>query len=229
MNAPAPDRIAVLELEKGLKALYAERFRGLLLFGSYSRGDEREGSDVNLLLLLEGPVNPAREIRVTSDLTARLSLESDSVLSGIPVSFEDFAKAESIFLRTVRREAIPAAAWASYNGSAMNVLPPRIIDVVLQLEAGLKELYGDLFRGLLLYGSYARGNAWEGSDVDLLLLLDGPVDPVKEILASEPVTWPLSLNSGLALSVMPASFDAFQRGESIFLDAVRQYAIPVAA
>jgi len=111
----------------------------------------------------------------------------------------------------------------------MNVLPPRIRDVVLQLEAGLKDLYGDLFRGLLLYGSYARGNAREVSDVDLLLLLAGPVDPVKEILASEPVTWPLSLNSGLALSVMPASFDAFQRGEGIFLDAVRQYAIPVAA
>lgn len=229
MNAPAPVRTAILELEEGLKALYGERFRGLLIYGSYARGDQREGSDVNLLLLLEGPVNTAREIRVTSDLTARLSLDSESVLSVIPVSFEDFQKTESTFLHSVRRKAVPAAVWASYNGSAMNMLPPRILDVVLQLEAGLKELYGDLFRGLLLYGSYAKGTAWEGSDVDLLLLLDGPVDPVKEILASEPVTWPLALNSGLALSVMPASFDAFQRGESIFLDAVRQYAIPVAA
>src|ERR1700681_1904083 len=104
MNAPSRVRTAVLELEEGLKALYGERFRGLLLFGSYARGDQREGSDVNLLLLLEGRVDPTLEIRVTSDLTARLSLDSESVLSAIPVSFEDFQKAESIFLRSVRRE-----------------------------------------------------------------------------------------------------------------------------
>lgn len=111
----------------------------------------------------------------------------------------------------------------------MSALPPHILDVALQLEGELKDFYGERYRGLLLYGSYARGTAWEGSVVDLLLLLDGPVDPVKEIVASEPVTWPLSLNSGLVLSVMPASFDAFQRGGGIFLDVVRQEAIPVTA
>lgn len=229
MNVSTPIRNAILSLEEGLKDLYGEKFRGLLLYGSYARGDQREGSDVNLLLLLEDPVNPCQEIVFTSDLVADLSLASDSLLSVIPVSVEGFRKGESIFLRLARREAIPAAEWASYNGDAMSVLPPRIRDVVRQLETGLKEFYGDRYRGLLLYGDYARGTAWEGSVVNLLLLLDGPVDPVKEILASEPVTWPLSLNSGLALSVMPASFDAFQRGEEIFLDAVRQEAIPVAA
>jgi predicted nucleotidyltransferase len=111
----------------------------------------------------------------------------------------------------------------------MSALPPRIRDVVLQLEGELKDFYGDRYRGLLLYGSYARGTAWEGSDVDLLLLLDGPVDPVQEILSTNDLVSDLSLASTLLLSVMPASFDAFQRGEGIFLDAVRQYAIPVAA
>jgi predicted nucleotidyltransferase len=229
MNVPTPIRNAVLALEEGLKDLYGERFRGLLLYGSYARGDQREGSDVNLLLLLEGPVDPCREIVFTSDLVGRLSLDSDSLLSVIPAGVEDFRQGKSFFLRLARREAIPAAEWASYNGNAMSVLPPRIRDVVRQLEAGLKELYGDRYRGLLLYGPYARGTAWEGSVVNLLLLLDGPVDPVKEIIASEPVAWPLSLNSGLVLSVMPASFEAFQRGDGIFLDAVRQEAIPVAA
>src|SRR5436305_8541821 len=176
MNVPTPIRNAVLDLEKGLKDLYGERFRGLLLYGSYARGDQREGSDVDLLLLLEGPVNPAREICFTGDLASRLSLASDSVLSVIPADIEDFEQGETIFLRTVRREAIPAAAWAGYNGDAMSVLPPRIRDVVLQLEAGLRDFYGERYRGLLLYGSYARGTAWEGSVVDLLLLLDGLVD-----------------------------------------------------
>jgi predicted nucleotidyltransferase len=62
MSAPALVRTAVLKLEEELKALYGDRFRRLLLYGSYARGDQRDGSDVNLLLLLEGPVNTVQEI-----------------------------------------------------------------------------------------------------------------------------------------------------------------------
>ncbi len=111
----------------------------------------------------------------------------------------------------------------------MNALPDRIRDVVLELETGLKRFYGARYRGLFLYGSYARGTAWEGSDVDLLLLLEGPVDPVREILDSEPVVWPLCLESGLVLSVMPADAEAYERGDRSFFRVVREDAIPVAA
>jgi len=111
----------------------------------------------------------------------------------------------------------------------MSALPTKIRDVVVELELGLKQLYGQRFRGLLLYGSYARGTAWEGSYVDLLLLLEGPVDPVREILLMEPVTWPLSLNSGLVLAVMPADAEAWRRGEGNFLNTIREDAVPVAA
>lgn len=111
----------------------------------------------------------------------------------------------------------------------MNALPHHIRDVIQKLDAGLRELYGDRYRGLLLYGSYARGTSWDGSDVDLLMLLDGPVNIVREILASEPVVWPLCLESDLVLAVMPADYGAFQRGEGLFLSIVRDEAIPVAA
>jgi predicted nucleotidyltransferase len=111
----------------------------------------------------------------------------------------------------------------------MSALPTKIRDVVTRLEQGLKALYGERFRGLLLYGSYARGTAWEGSDVDLLLLLAGPVDPVTEILAMEPVTWPLSLESSLVLAVMPADVEAWRLGEGLFFRNIREDAVPVAA
>jgi uncharacterized protein len=110
MSVPAPIRNVVSDLEKGLKALYGERFRGLLLYGSYARGEEREGSDVDLLLLLEGPVNPAREILRSSSVKWPLSLEAGLTLSLIPVSVQDFEQAETMFLRTVRREGILAVA-----------------------------------------------------------------------------------------------------------------------
>jgi hypothetical protein len=113
--------------------------------------------------------------------------------------------------------------------TAMSSLPDHLQKVVLQLEAGLKHLYGDRYRGLLLYGSYARGTAWEGSDVDLLLLLKGPVNVGREIVATEPIVCSLSLDSGLLLAVMPADFETYQRGGTIFLRSVRKEAIPVAA
>ena len=111
----------------------------------------------------------------------------------------------------------------------MGALPKLIRDVVLELEKGLRGLYGDRYRGLLLYGSYARGTAWEGSDVDLLLLLEGPVNVCREILMSEPVVWPLCLDSCLVLSVIPADYEAYQLGESMFLRNVHREAILVAA
>src|SRR3954453_13163611 len=107
---PPNVRNVLIELERGLKELYCERFRGLLLYGSYARGTAWEGSDVDLLLLLEGPVNPGREILRTGDLTASLSLESTLVLSVLPFSIEDFERAETMFLRNVRKAALPGAA-----------------------------------------------------------------------------------------------------------------------
>ncbi len=112
----------------------------------------------------------------------------------------------------------------------MSALPPKIRDVVTRLEQGLKDLYGERFRGLLLYGSYARGTAWEGSDVDLLLLLAGPVDPVTEILAGHRRSRLLSpVEADLAVSIVPVSIEEFERAESMFLRVVRREAVRAAA
>src|SRR5436853_613454 len=93
-----------------------------------------------------------------------------------------------------------------YN-SAMDRLSPPLASTLVKLDQGLRDLYGDRYCGLLLYGSYARGEADEGSDVDLLVLLEGPVHPVRELLRMEPVTWPLCLHSGFLLSVLPFSVE----------------------
>jgi predicted nucleotidyltransferase len=110
----------------------------------------------------------------------------------------------------------------------MGHLPPHLAQVVEKLCAGLKELYGDRFRGLLLYGSYARGDFREGSDIDLLLLLDGPVNTVEEIIRLEPVKWPLSLANDVVLSVMPTSLQAYQQGQTNFLRVISQEAVRTA-
>jgi len=110
----------------------------------------------------------------------------------------------------------------------MEHLPPDLTEVVAELRKGLERLYGARFRDLLLYGSYARGEQREGSDVDLLVLVDGPVDTGREILRIEPIAWPLSLDHGVVLSVMPVSYEAYQRGETSFLRIVRKDALHAA-
>lgn len=107
----------------------------------------------------------------------------------------------------------------------MEHLPPPLREAVRKLETGLRDLYGKRFRGLLLYGSYARGDFREGSDVDLLLLLEGPVNPSREILHMGDVVWPLSLEYDTVLSVMPVSEEAFDKGDTLFLEAVRKEAV----
>jgi len=110
----------------------------------------------------------------------------------------------------------------------MDRLPPGLAEVVVELRKGLEDLYGARFRGLLLYGSFARGEQREGSDVDLLVLLDGPVDTGREILRIEPIAWPLSLDHGIVLSVLPVSHEEYQNGETSFLRIVRQDALQAA-
>lgn len=59
---PQPVRLALEELKQELVKLYGERLRGIYLYGSYARGDFTEDSDVDVLIVLRGEVNPYREI-----------------------------------------------------------------------------------------------------------------------------------------------------------------------
>lgn len=99
-------------LDRELRDLYGERYRGLVLYGSYSRGEANEGSDVDLLLLLDGEVNPGREICRVSHVVAPLSLESGYVLSVIPVRIEDYLGSGDPFLVNARREGIEGISSA---------------------------------------------------------------------------------------------------------------------
>jgi len=56
-----------------------------------------------------------------------------------------------------------------------------------RLARGLEPHFGERYRGLVLYGSCARGEAEEESAVDVLLLLDGDVAWRREYLKAGPL------------------------------------------
>ena len=95
------------ELQKRLTALYGLRLKHLLLYGSTARGEAEPGSDLDVLVVLEGPVDAGREIEHTGAIVADLSLAHDVVIACVFMDQERFLHRQGPFLRNVRREGIP--------------------------------------------------------------------------------------------------------------------------
>ncbi len=95
------------ELRRRFEALYGPRLMHLMLYGSQARGDAEPGSDIDVLVVLEGPVQPGEEIRRVGDITAGISLENNVVISCAFISVERFEREESPLMINVRREGVP--------------------------------------------------------------------------------------------------------------------------
>ena len=94
------------ELRHRLEQLYGPRLVKLVLFGSQARGDAEPGSDIDVLVVLEGPVSPGEEIERTGEIVAGLSLEYDEVIACVFMSADRFANEGSPLLLNVRREGV---------------------------------------------------------------------------------------------------------------------------
>jgi predicted nucleotidyltransferase len=95
------------ELKLRLKDLYAERLKGLYLFGSYARGEARADSDIDVAMVLDDFERELLEIDRAGDVAAEVGLEYDCLISLIPVREGELRVGASSFLRTVGREGVP--------------------------------------------------------------------------------------------------------------------------
>ncbi|MBM4295178.1 MAG: nucleotidyltransferase domain-containing protein [Deltaproteobacteria bacterium] len=84
--------------------------------------------------------------------------------------------------------------------------------IIQKCKEILEKHYGDRFAGLILYGSQARGQAEAGSDIDLLVLLQGPFDYFQEIWSLAELLYPLQLEADRLISVKPAAVQDFKSG-----------------
>ena len=57
------DKEKIQAIRDTLNELYGARLKGVVLFGSRARGDVDDDSDLDLLVLLEGPVDFGTELR----------------------------------------------------------------------------------------------------------------------------------------------------------------------
>ncbi len=95
------------EIRSRIEAFYGPRLNNILLYGSHARGDAEAGSDIDILVVLRGPVDPGKEIARTGEIVADISLRFGEVISCLFMDEEQFLHRNGPLLRNVRREGVP--------------------------------------------------------------------------------------------------------------------------
>jgi predicted nucleotidyltransferase len=92
-------------LKADLKAALGDRIGDLILFGSYSRGDFTDHSDIDLLILIKGTLS-REETRMIDDLISGYSLKHDVVISGLVYPAETYERFNTPFLLNIKEEGV---------------------------------------------------------------------------------------------------------------------------
>lgn len=76
----------------------------------------------------------------------------------------------------------------------------QLKELLNELKLGLQKLYGPRLKGLYLYGSYARGDFRQDSDVNVYVVLEDYERYNKEIERTSALTADLSLKFEVAIT-----------------------------
>jgi predicted nucleotidyltransferase len=102
----------------------------------------------------------------------------------------------------------------------------RLSDILKEFRGGVKNLYEKRLKCIILYGSWARGDATEDSDIDVLIVLEGKVIPGKEIDRMINIITVINLKHGVLISVYPISKEDYSTINSPLLINVRREGVP---
>lgn len=102
----------------------------------------------------------------------------------------------------------------------------RIGGILKEFREEIEKLYGKRLKSIILYGSWARGDATEESDIDVLIVLEGEVIPGKEIDRMIDIITEINLKHGVLVSVYPVSKEDYSTINSPLLINVRREGVP---
>ena len=85
-------------------------------------------------------------------------------------------------------------------------------ELLKQIKSRLQAAFGDRLHGVVLYGSEARGDAREDSDIDVLMLLEGPIRLGRDIDLGVEALYPLVLQLGRVIEALPVDVRRYEAG-----------------
>ena len=95
-------------------------------------------------------------------------------------------------------------------------------DILQELKRGLEDIYGPRLIALYLYGSRARGDAEDDSDIDVAMVLDDYESTEQERARFSRFRAALCLEHGVLLSVTPIRVAEWRAGVGLFLRNVQR-------
>ncbi|MEO8231221.1 MAG: DUF433 domain-containing protein [Ignavibacteriota bacterium] len=99
--------------------------------------------------------------------------------------------------------------------------------ILNEVKEKLKEVYKDELVDILLYGSYARGEYSENSDIDLLIVLKNIKSVGNEIDKIVDAIYDINLKYNTLISVLPVSLNDYKNINSPLLLNIRQEGVLV--
>lgn len=103
------DREQLLSLIKSrLRKAHGTRLERVVLYGSEARGTAGAGSDIDLLVVLAGPISLWRDLRTSIDALYDLQLELDRSIHVVPVGEEVYRTGRYALCRVAMEEGVAA-------------------------------------------------------------------------------------------------------------------------
>lgn len=96
----------LLELKNELQNRYGTQLKGVILFGSYARGKQKSGSDIDIAIILEDFSHACIEIEHTGDIVSSLSLKFDTLISLVPIKEKDWLNRKTSLISNIRRDGV---------------------------------------------------------------------------------------------------------------------------
>jgi len=93
------------------------------------------------------------------------------------------------------------------------------------LQPMLASCFGTRLKGISVFGSYARGDADNESDLDVLIVLDQIDHYASEVDRTSEIIGRLSLDYGISISRVFLSEKEWHHGDSPFVQNLREEAI----
>ncbi len=86
-------------------------------------------------------------------------------------------------------------------------------DILQTLKNTLLNAFGSRLEGVVLYGSFARGDETEDSDIDILVILAQVPDLGRDMLACVHAVYPLALEWERRISAKPVEAAAYRQSD----------------